>query len=180
MDLEANAVVDIYRLADGMLEPQRTQLQKLAQFLRGRGNHSGVTADGRKCGARTNLGSQPRDVEDGDVAEGGITDGGQRSRERLSELSLRVQHGQTRTRQSTARLPRLLWCVLLEGGALTVVSACSFGAESVKLQALNVFIISVLVSLSLVAIADLYRPFHGLIHVKDDAFRRAQQSIQPR
>ena len=31
VDLEANAVVDIYRLADGMPEPQSTQLQKLAR-----------------------------------------------------------------------------------------------------------------------------------------------------
>src|SRR5262252_9396163 len=31
VDLEANAVVDIYRLADALPEPQRTQLQALAR-----------------------------------------------------------------------------------------------------------------------------------------------------
>src|SRR5262252_2375553 len=31
VDLEANAVVDIYRLAEGLPEPQRTQLQNLAR-----------------------------------------------------------------------------------------------------------------------------------------------------
>src|SRR5215471_12582052 len=31
VDLEANAVVDIYRLAEGLPEPQRTQLQTLAR-----------------------------------------------------------------------------------------------------------------------------------------------------
>jgi hypothetical protein len=41
-----------------------------------------------------------------------------------------------------------------------------------------VFSFSLLVSLSLVAIADIHRPFHGLIHVSDQAFRKAQQSMQ--
>src|SRR5262249_18490364 len=96
----------------------------------------------------------------------------------LSQLSLLVQHRLTRTRQSTARLPGLLWCVLLVGGALTIVSACSFGMESVKLQALQVLSMALLVSLSLVAIADIHRPFRGLIHVSDDAFRSVQRSMQ--
>jgi hypothetical protein len=74
----------------------------------------------------------------------------------------------------------MLWCVLLVGGTLTIVSACLFGTESVKLQGLHVFSISLLVSLSLVAIANIHRPFHGLIHIGDDAFRRVQQSMQAR
>jgi len=48
----------------------------------------------------------------------------------------------------------------------------------VKLQALQVFFLSLLISLSLAAISDIHRPFHGLIHVSDYAFRTAQQSIQ--
>jgi hypothetical protein len=66
VELEANAVVDIYRLADGMPEPQRTQLQTLSRFLCECGHHSGVAGDGQRRSAVTNLSHQPGDVEDGD------------------------------------------------------------------------------------------------------------------
>jgi hypothetical protein len=80
--------------------------------------------------------------------------------------------------QSAQKLPTVLWCVLLVGGALTIVAACTFGTDSLRLQTLQVFSFSLLVSLSLVAIADIHRPFHGVIHVSDQAFRKAQQSMQ--
>lgn len=99
-------------------------------------------------------------------------------RHAMSELSTLAQHRLTRIQQSTTQLPNVLWCVLVVGGALTIVSACTFGTESVKLQALQVFFFSLLISLSLVAISDIHRPFHGLIHVSDCAFRTAQQSMQ--
>jgi hypothetical protein len=60
------------------------------------------------------------------------------------------------------------------------MSACTFGAENMRLQTLQVISLSLLVSLSLVAIADIHRPFHGLIHVRNEAFLRARQSMQAR
>ena len=72
----------------------------------------------------------------------------------------------------------MLWCVLLVGGALTIVSACMFGMQDEKLQALRVFSFSVLLSLALVAIGDIHRPFQGLIHVRVHAFQRALQSMK--
>ena len=41
-----------------------------------------------------------------------------------------------------------------------------------QLQGLSVFVFSVLVSISLVAIADINRRSYGLIHIRDDAFQR--------
>jgi CHASE3 domain sensor protein len=96
----------------------------------------------------------------------------------LSQLSVLAQHRLTRSLQSAEKLPTVLWCVLLVGGALTIVAACTFGTDSLRLQTLQVFSFSLLVSLSLVAIADIHRPFHGLIHVSDQAFRKAQQIMQ--
>ncbi|HKD91106.1 MAG TPA: hypothetical protein VKB56_04360, partial [Terriglobales bacterium] len=68
--------------------------------------------------------------------------------------------------------------VLLVGGGLTIISSCTFGSDSAKLQSLQVLCFSLLVSLSLVAIADIHRPFHGLIHVSNYAFQRARQTMQ--
>jgi hypothetical protein len=89
-------------------------------------------------------------------------------------LSVLAQHRLTRSLQSADKLPTVLWCVLLVGGALTIVAACTFGTDSLRLQTLQVFSFS----LSLVAIADIHRPFHGLIHVSDQAFPKALQSTQ--
>ena len=96
----------------------------------------------------------------------------------MSELSSIAQHRLTRIQQSTVKLPNVLWCVLLVGGTLTIISSCTFGTEGLKLQALQVLCLSLLVSLALVAISDIHRPFRGLIHVTDYAFRRAQQSVE--
>ena len=98
----------------------------------------------------------------------------------MGELESLEQHRLTRILHSRSRLPLVLWCVLLVGGSLTILSACAFGEESVKLQTLQVVFFSLLVSLSLVAIADIHRPFYGLIHVSDYAFQRARQSMQSR
>jgi len=98
--------------------------------------------------------------------------------DRCPRLGLLGQCRLTRLSQSTTGLPNVLWCVLLVGEALTIVSACMFGMQDEKLQALQVFSFSLLLSLALVAIADIHRPFQGLIHVRAHAFQRALQSMK--
>jgi len=180
VDGEANALLDVYQLGNGMPEPQRTQLQTLA--------HSYVNevlnlewpqmAKGEVPPQSSGLNKEMWETVMSVRATSPTEINTQQSA--LSQLNLLMQHGLIRRQQAAARLPNVLWCVLLVGGALTILSACSFGLQSVRLQGLQVFSISLLVSLSLVAIADIHRPFHGLIHVRDDAFRRVQQSMQDR
>jgi hypothetical protein len=54
-----------------------------------------------------------------------------------------------------------------------------FGARNSILHGLQVFSFSLLVSLSLVAIADINRPFQGSVCVDSYAFQRAQHDMQP-
>ena len=177
-DLEANAVVDIYHLADGLPEPQRAQLQGLAR--------SYVNAVLSQDWAQMAANEEPRQSSDINAEMWKTVTSAQPKSEAqqatqdhaLSELSILSQDRFTRVFQSTTRLPNVLWFVLLVGGALTIVSACMFGSENRKLQALQIFSLALLVSLSLVAIADIHRPFRGVIHVRDSAFQRARQSMQ--
>jgi len=178
VDSEANALVNLYSLADGFPEAQRIQLQTLArsyadavinqewpQMSRGEvpekssviSREMWKTVMSVKAVAPTEVNAQER---------------------AMGELDSLAQHRLTRILQSRTRLPIVLWCVLLVGGSLTIVSACIFGSESIKLQMLQIFGLSLLVSLSLVAIADIHRPFYGLIHVSDFAFQRARQNMQ--
>jgi hypothetical protein len=98
----------------------------------------------------------------------------------MLELQSLEHRRSIRIRQSDSRLPRLLWCVLLVGGALTITCSCTLGSDSAKVQSLEVFCLSLLVSLCLVAIANIHRPFHGIVHVTNYAFQRASEIMQAR
>jgi len=178
VDLEANAVLNVYRLADGLPEPQRTGLQTLAWSYvdavvnRDWPQMARSEAPDQSAGISAQMWKTVMSVRATSPTEQTVED------HALSELSSLNQHRLTRLLESSTRLPNVLWCVLLVGGALTIMAACLFGEGSVKLQSLQVFSFSLLVSLSLVAIADIHRPFHGLVHVSEHAFRRAQQSMQ--
>ena len=180
VDVESNAVVNLYRLAEGLPEPQRTQLQTLARSYvdtaieqewpqMARGDVPEESSPVTKAMWKTVMSfksTSPTEVNAQEHA--------------MQELESLEQHRLTRLLQSKTRLPAVLWCVLLVGGSLTILSACTFGESSVKLQILQVISLSLLVSLSLVAIADIHRPFFGLVRVNDFAFERAQQAMQSR
>jgi hypothetical protein len=179
-DLESNSVVNVYHLADGLAEPQRTQLRGLALSYAGgviNGDWpqmAGGQVPEESVEINKEMWSAAMSVRAATPAEQTAED------HVLSELIALSQHRMTRLMQSTYRLPKVLWCVLLVGGVLTIVSSCTFGSESTKLHALQVLSLSLLIALSLVAITDIHRPFQGLIHVSDYAFRRAQQNMQAR
>ena len=180
VDHEANALLDVYRLADGIPEPQRTHLKTQARSYADAVINRDWPEMSRNdelmesAAISTEMWNTVTSVRPTSSSE--VT-----AQEDLrSELGSLSQHRLTRLLQSSARLPNVLWCVLLVGGVLTIVAACTFGAENVKLQTLQIFSFSLLVSLSLVAIADIHRPFHGLIHVSDSAFQRAEQNMQAR
>lgn len=180
VDQEANAVVDVYRLGDGLPEPQRTDLKTLARAY--------ADAVVNRDWPEMAMNEEPTQSAEIDaemwrtvmsVKAASPTEVAAQDHE-LSELNSLGRYRLTRVQQSTAQLPNVLWCVLLVGGVLTIVAACTFGAENVTLQTLQIFSFSLLISLSLVAIADIHRPFRGLIHVGDNAFRRAQQNMHAR
>jgi len=178
VDLEANAIVNIYRLAEGLPDPQRSQLQRLARSYA----ENAVNQDWPQM-ARAEVPNGTVEINEDMwqtlmsvravsptqiIAEDHA----------LSELSSLTEHRRTRLLQSTSGLPHVLWCVLLVGGALTIVSSCMFGSASAKLHGVQVFAFSLLISLALLAIADIHRPFQGLVHVSNYAFRRARQNMQ--
>jgi Protein of unknown function (DUF4239) len=95
----------------------------------------------------------------------------------LSELTSMTEHRRIRLLQSRQRLPAMLWSVLIVGGIVTVGSTCLFGVENFKLHLVQVFEISFLLSLMLVAIASINRPYQGDVHVSPEAFRYALDTM---
>ncbi len=177
-DAEAQAVVNIYRLSEGLPIQQRADIVKAT-----RAYADVVVAKDWSAMAQGNTGflesyrinqnlwhilmsvkaATPEQLTAEDHA--------------LRELSALAEHRRVRQLQSNSRLPGVLWCVLILGGTVTIASICMFGATSRSLHAIQIFCFSLLISLVLVAIADIDRPFQGSVHVSDAPFRRAQLNM---
>jgi len=178
VDLEANALVNVFRLAAGLPEPQRSQLRQLARSYADNAierdwpqMHNAAVPNG-SVEINANMWRTLMAVKTDSPTEITAQD------HALSELTSLTEHRRTRLLQSASRLPSVLWCVLIVGGTLTIVSCCMFGSASSWLHGLQVLAFSLLISLALMAIADIHRPFQGLVHVSDYAFLRAQQNMQ--
>jgi hypothetical protein len=96
----------------------------------------------------------------------------------LTEISSMSEHRRVRFLQSASKLPGVLWLVLIVGGGITTMSACLFGTENFRLHCVQVLSLTLLLSLALVAIADIDRPFQGAVHVSPDGFVRARATMQ--
>jgi hypothetical protein len=179
VDSEANALANIYRLSDGLPEPQREDIRKTAVAY----GHAVIEKDWPAMAAGDNsiLESNKIDQQMWQILMTVTTPTAGEAVAKdhaLFELSTMTACRRIRRLQSTSRIPTVLWCVLLIGGLVTIISSCMFGAENRPLHALQVLAFSLLLALVLVAIADIDRPFQGSVHVSDTAFRRALQNMQ--
>ena len=184
-DNEANDLVNLYRAADGLPQVQRDQIQQVARSY----VHSVITqewsemnrAKARATGDRyagqqyilemwTSAAHTPAD----NLAQQASL------RQVMIELSSMTKHRRVRLLESRTEMPNILWGVLVMGGMITIASSCLIGSENVALHFVLIIALSLLVSLALVAIGDIDRPFQGSVHVSPYAFQKAQDTmLQP-
>jgi lipid-A-disaccharide synthase-like uncharacterized protein len=176
-DAEANCLVSAFRLADGLPTQQRLEVHRLARayanavideewpaMLRGELHPSGH-------GVIQQLWTAVLQAKPSTFSE-------QTSMSMtLSEISTMTEHRRMRELQSRTKLPPILWMVLLLGGIITTLSSCLFGTENFKLHCVQVVSLTFLLSLALVAIADIDRPFQGAVHVTPLGFERARATF---
>ena len=176
-DNEANCVVNVFRLADGLPEAPRQQVHQLTRA------YADVVIDqewpAMQRGEATsaghaileNLWTALTQVKPNTLAEQtslSLT---------LTELSNMTRYRRVRLLQSESKLPGILWVVMILGGTITIVSSCLFGTDNFKLHMVQVFSLTLLTSLTLVAIADIDRPFQGSVHVLPQGFERARDTF---
>ncbi len=94
----------------------------------------------------------------------------------MEELRGLTQYRRLRAMQTSEHLPGILWAVLIAGGIITVAASCFFGVPDFRFHLLQVLVLTFLISLVLVAIADLDRPYQGAVKVQPDGFRYAIQT----
>ena len=177
-DAEANALVNLYRLADGLPLQQGANLKQLARTYA-----DAVVNQEWPEMARETMPERTRSIarqmwQTLTAAKGSSPNEITAEDHALYELSGLAGYRRIRLVESAARLPGVLWFVLVVGGVVTIASSCMFGAANGVLHFIQVAAFTLLISLVLVAVADINRPFQGSVHVSDYAFRRAQIDMQ--
>jgi hypothetical protein len=176
-DLEASALRNVYRLAAGLPQPQQQRLEAQARayaiavieddfprMARGEIPEKSHWINRDMWSTLTSLkSSAPAEIVVEDHA--------------LSELSNMTQLRRSRLLQSITRLPAILWSVLLVGGFLSILSVDLFGSRYLWLHGFQVVSLTLLLTLCMLAIADLNYPYRGWVHVSDYAFQRARENM---
>lgn len=178
VDLEASALRNVYRLAEGLPPEQRVKLQ-----LQCRSYAAAVIASDWPQMAHNQIPEESHDINQAmwkTLMSVKLATPSEITAEdhALSELSSLTEHRRTRLLQSRYRLPTIFWAVLVIGAFLTIASASMFGSGNAILHTIQVFSFTLLITLVLLAIADVNRPFSGWVHVSDYAFVRAQENMQ--
>ena len=177
VNLEASSLRNVFRLAEALPQPQRGQIEALSRDYADTAIQQdwptmarGVVPEATHKINEAMWGAL-MSVKADSASESVVED------HAISELSALTTHRRTRLLQCVSRLPGVFWGVLLTGGTLTLVSAVIFGSSKAKVHAYMVLSITLLVTLVMLAIADVDRPFSGWVHVSDYPFVRAQENL---
>lgn len=174
---EAVAVEHVYRLAEGLPEPERARIQELAvSYARGVVEEEWSSlAEGRSSRRVEALleelresvqGYEPRtDAQDALYAEA------------LAEVDEVEDNREFRLLAVNQGIPYMVWVVLVIGGVLTVAFTYLFGMQSVRLHAVAVAGLTILISLLLHTIGVLDYPFNSGVRVQPDAFEQVLRDI---
>lgn len=174
---EANDLVNVYRISEQLEAPTQEKIRSLAlQYAK--------NAIEKEFPA---LNDETLPPQGGELVAALWKEAGQvkasttNQQIALSELmnTLRslTEHRRIRIMQSREMLPPILWAVLIAGGIITVAAACFFGVPSFRFHLLQVMVLSFLIGLVLVAIADIDRPYQGDVKVSPDGFEFAMQTF---
>jgi hypothetical protein len=176
---EANALVNVWRIAGQLQTEEAKELRSLCvQYA-----HMAEDKEWPAMAART-----PVPVEMSDMVNQLWRLAGQYQAhsgadsiavyQLVEELRMLTEYRRIRIMQSRESLPPILWTVLIAGGVITVAASCFFGVPSFRFHVLQVVVLSFLLSLVLVAIADIDRPYQGGAAVAPEGIKFALQTFE--
>lgn len=176
-EIEANSVINMYRVAEGLPEPSRAGIENLAKEYADAMIDSEWPAMMR--GVRSAASSQIVAAMWKEVLGIQATTPVQQTslQQELTDLSNMTEHRRIRQLQSRSSLPGIFWLVLIVGGVMTVLYTCLLDVEDTMMHVIQVIGVSFIVSLVLVTIADVDAPYGGAVHIQPTAFQLVQQAI---
>ena len=174
---EANSLVNVYRIASQMQDPNANRIQELCvHYADNTLQHEWSAMETEQM---TSEGAEIINqlwVVAGQVqahAQGGAI----AAYQLVEELRNLTQYRRLRAMQTREHLPRILWAVLIAGAIITVGAACFFGVNNFGFHLAQVLALTFLISLVLVAIADIDRPYQGLVKVEPTGFDFAIRTL---
>lgn len=188
-EMESNYLVDLYRIAGGLPAAQSKSVRALAReyadvmvneewpdMAREQLSERGFSVTQQLWGALVETPAEGGAAKQATLAP----DASPRTTldQAFNAITNMSEHRRVRQLESRSKLPGILWGVLIVGAIVVIGSACLFGCRNVALHFIHVFVLSFLVSLVLVAIADIDRPFQGSVRVTPDSFMFAQETFK--
>jgi AcrR family transcriptional regulator len=169
--MEADALGNLYRLAEGLPEPSREALQAATlDYARTVvAQEWPMLRDGDAPGARE-LGHTDALWEVLIQAEASTPEQEQFLGAALEQLDELSTHRRDRLAEAESGLLGILWAVMIGGGVLTVLFPCLFGVENGLVHALVVGILAATIGLLLLTVDQLNHPFEGPVQIEPDAF----------
>jgi hypothetical protein len=172
-EVEATCLITLFWASSGLPEPQRLEIQRLSE------TYAHIMIDEEwPAMARNEISHKASDTVQqlwatvSKPKELSVTQ--QVSlQQTMEEITSIAEHRRIRQLQSQTMLPPVLWLILIVGAVLTLVSACLFGSQNPRLHMLQVVTLALLLSLSLIAVGDVNRPFRGIVHVEPKGFENA-------
>jgi hypothetical protein len=175
---EANALVNVFRIASQLRDPNADRIQQLCV-------HYADNTLRREWAAMEKDQMTPEGAEIinqlwmlAGQSQAHAQPDGIAAYQLMEELRGLTQYRRLRAMQTREHLPRILWAVLIAGGIITVGAACFFGVNNFGFHLAQVLVLTFLISLVLVAIADIDRPYQGLVKVEPTGFNFAMQTFQ--
>jgi hypothetical protein len=175
---EANALTNVYRIATQLQDPSATPIRALCLRYADNALHrewpAMQTGDlppegGEMINQFWQLAGQAQAHAQPDAIA---------AYQLMEELRGLTQYRRLRAMQARESLPGILWTVLIAGGIITVAACCFFGVTNFRFHLLQVLVLSFLISLVLVAIADIDRPYQGFVRVSPLGFENALVTLQ--
>ena len=177
---EASSVFDLLRLAGGLPEPERREVQQaLLAYAR-------VVIDvewpamAQRMAPSPDASARVMDLwRIYDRLGAGPVGGSALYAASLDELDELDDTRGMRLLASRRGLPGLMWTVLIAGGVLTVTFAYFFGVENRIAQALMIAMLAATIALLLLLVQSLNTPFRGDSRVQPDGFERVLRLAPP-
>lgn len=177
-EMEAVQVINIFRVANQFPEPERTKIRMLVREY----VETVLNVEWPQMLKRQPPRGGGRILDELWATSGAATmvQGSQRLAmgELMSSLSSLTQYRGIRILETTDALPPILWAVLIAGGAMTILAVCFFGVPNFRFELLQIAVLSFLISLVLVAIAAIDRPYQGTVRIRPDALQYAWRTME--
>jgi hypothetical protein len=178
-DQEANSLVNIWRISANIEEPEGQKVRALCQTYA----QLVITKEWPAMVADTPLPAETRNILNqlwilSGQSQAHSAPDSIASYQFMEELRMLTEYRRVRLMHSQEELPGILRTVLIAGGIITVAACCFFGVPSFRFHMLQIIVLSFLISLVLVAIADLDRPYQGNDIVQPQGFSLALRTFQ--